>query len=95
MIKGKYIQPICEVFISKKHGRASWQKTHLFWIFCVCSKIKACLDTQRSDFNKRNWLYMNMMYGRYVNNVYSDANCNDSKTEKVIKTVFALKKKKF
>lgn len=36
-----------------------------------------------------------MMYGRYVNNVYSDANCNDSKTEKVMKTVFALKKKKF
>lgn len=35
-----------------------------------------------------------MMYGRYVNNVYSDANCNDSKTEKVMKTVFALKKKK-
>lgn len=38
---------------------------------------------------------MNMMYGRYVNNVYSDANCNDSKTEKVIKPVFALKKKSF
>lgn len=26
MIKGKYIQPICEVFILKKHNRASGQK---------------------------------------------------------------------
>lgn len=54
--------------------------------------MKVCLKTQRSNFNKRNWFDKNI-HGSEVNNVYPVASFNDSKTDTVLKTVFALKDK--
>lgn len=48
--------------------------------------MKACLKTQHSNFNKRNWFDINT-HGSQVYNVYHVASFNDSKTDKVLKTL--------